>query len=326
VARAGAALPLELDWNAPAACPSADEVRSGVERSAVVRPGATPHPLAARAEVEQRAGRWVLRLHTVQDGAEGDRIIQANSCASLTRAAVLVLALALGQGIEAEPVAPSASPPTPPSPASPPAPAPSAPELKPEAAPPPAQPTETPPVTRAVRQFFAWSATANARARGDWGPFPGGAGIGVGAGVDATHGWWGASARVSAWPGMTTNTGVQLQTSFQGAGGSLSACARTSVVRFVGLSACAGFQAALIQYASTGYEARSGAAPWLAVLAAVRARVLIVNPVHVEAGFEVPWSPYPPSFALFGPGSATTGVYTVPAFVPEATLGLAFDI
>jgi hypothetical protein len=125
---------------------------------------------------------------------------------------------------------------------------------------------------------------------------------------------------------MTTNPGVQLQTTFQGAGGSLSACARTSVLGVVGLSACAGFQAALIQYASTGYEARSGAAPWFAALAAVRARVLIVHPVHVEVGVEVPWTPSPPSFALSGPGTATTGVYTVPAFVPEATLGLAFDI
>src|SRR5260221_7209718 len=63
--RSFAASPLELTWNAPAACPESAAVYHDVERSL----GPTPaHRVVARADVtELAADRWSVRLTTEVD-------------------------------------------------------------------------------------------------------------------------------------------------------------------------------------------------------------------------------------------------------------------
>src|SRR5271170_4461784 len=101
---------LDLVWNAPAECPTGESVKAQIERAIHLAAGHTLPRLQATADIEPSAGRWVLHLHTVRDGVAGDRDLDSDSCASLARATVLVLSLALGEGDSAQ----LATPPVPP--------------------------------------------------------------------------------------------------------------------------------------------------------------------------------------------------------------------
>ena len=85
--RAEAAAPLTLTWDAPAGCPTAADVRAEYERLVRSSSGRTLPALTAEAHIEPRGPRWALRLRTVRDGIPGERELEADSCASLARAA-----------------------------------------------------------------------------------------------------------------------------------------------------------------------------------------------------------------------------------------------
>jgi hypothetical protein len=93
-ARAGAAAPVDRTWSAPAGCPSGQDVRGEIDRLARMPPGRTAAPLSVDARVEPRGARWLLHLRTLREGLEGERELDADSCASLAHAAALVVALA----------------------------------------------------------------------------------------------------------------------------------------------------------------------------------------------------------------------------------------
>jgi hypothetical protein len=130
--RAAAADPVDLVWNAPAGCPSRDAVLAEVGR---ILGGPSSRRMGARADVtEVSASHFSLHLTTDLEGAQGERTLDADSCASLAQAAALILAWTLDPtrartavaAPSAPPAAPSApSPPPPPSP--PPSPGPSEP-------------------------------------------------------------------------------------------------------------------------------------------------------------------------------------------------------
>jgi hypothetical protein len=82
--------PVSLAWNAPPGCPSQEAVLGDVRR---ILGTTTSHRATARADVTQQGPeRWSLHLSTVVDGAPGERSLEANSCASLAKAAALILA------------------------------------------------------------------------------------------------------------------------------------------------------------------------------------------------------------------------------------------
>jgi len=56
-------------------------------------------PLSAQAVVQQEGATWHLELTTEMDGRRGTRRLEADSCEGLARAATLVLALTLGEGL-----------------------------------------------------------------------------------------------------------------------------------------------------------------------------------------------------------------------------------
>lgn len=99
-ARAEDALPLELDWDAPPGCASAEEIRTELARIARVRAGRTVAPLTARGRIERNAGSYRLSLHTEQGGVAGERTLVASDCRALEREVTLVLAVAFGEGVE----------------------------------------------------------------------------------------------------------------------------------------------------------------------------------------------------------------------------------
>ena len=152
-------MPLALDftWTAPDTCPTRAEVVEQLSKAVDSGTKELP-PLTARAVVQQDGTTWRLELETELDGRHGTRLLEADSCEGLTRAATLVLALTLGEGLarrQAEAEARAAEPPPPPKPPPPPP--------KPPAPPPPALPV--------VPRWSLWAgAGAGTDALGAWGP------------------------------------------------------------------------------------------------------------------------------------------------------------
>jgi hypothetical protein len=99
-ARAEDAMPLELEWEAPQGCASAEQIRSELARIAHVRPGRTVAPLTARGRIEKIGGSYRLSLRTEQEGVTGERTLVASDCRALEREVTLVLAVAFGEGVE----------------------------------------------------------------------------------------------------------------------------------------------------------------------------------------------------------------------------------
>ena len=113
--------PFDLDWRAPAGCPSPDRVRSEITRLI----GADAHPEGVNhvtGEITaQEGGSYLVRLSLEQAGRSGERTLVGATCAEVSRAAALLIALAIEPGaaqVEPEP-APSPPPPAPPPPAPP---------------------------------------------------------------------------------------------------------------------------------------------------------------------------------------------------------------
>jgi hypothetical protein len=333
-APARAEVPLTLTWDAPAGCPTAADVRAEVERLVRFPPGRAPSPLVAEGHVEARDGRWRLRLRTERDGLPGERELEADSCASLAHAATLVMALAFGLGAPEPPAPPppveerprppprprvvEAPPPPPPIVEAPPPPPPVAPPPKKEPEPEPvivvAPPPPRPPVT--------WSVAAESRV--SRGPAPD-VGWAVGVGLDATVGRVVAGVRAVGWlPGdvsVASTPPARVQVS--GAGATLSLCGLALRRARVSLAGCAfGGGAALAGSSTGGLTAKSVTAPWYEAGAALRGRLRVAGALHLDLALEAAASVTRPRFALDGQGD----VYTVPAFVPAAVLGLSFDI
>lgn len=111
-------LPLELDWQAPSGCPSADDIRTELRRLARPRPGRALVPLKAHGEIAERARSFVLQLTTEVAGERGSTVLESERCADLQRGATLVLALIFGDTVELSeaddgPVRPVAASPSP---------------------------------------------------------------------------------------------------------------------------------------------------------------------------------------------------------------------
>jgi hypothetical protein len=329
-APARADAPLELRWIAPAGCPTADDVRAEFARLVRVPAAAAAPALSADARIEARGARFVLRLRTVRDGREGEREIEAESCASLARAAALVLVLAYGQGQE-----PADAPPdveehrAPPRPR---APTPRAPvETVPEAPPPPAPappPASPPTVVRvapppppAAPERAVWSVAAEAGAGGS--PIPG-PGLRLGLGLDRAAGRFAATLRLEGWtpteaPTAASGVGVR----YEGLGASLGACVIPVRGARLALLACASGGLTALRGASTGAVSnRSATAPWTTIAPALRARVRLVGRVHLDARAELRVSLDRPRFAVLYLGD----VSQVPLLIPAGILGISIDI
>jgi len=330
-APARASLPLTLTWEAPAGCPTSDDVRAELERLVRFPPGHTPPALIANGHIETRDGRWRLRLRTARDGLPGERELEADTCASLARAATFVLALAFGVGdggpedapspsaVDEHPARPAPRPRVVEAPAvvAPPPPAPAAPP--PVLAPTPTVVTTAPPSRVAVPTI--WSVVAESRVSD--GPLPG-VDWGAGVGVDVTRGRFVARLHVVTWlPTDDPVAGTAVRTRFSGVGLDPSICG-ISVERWrLTLAACTvGGVAALHGASSGGLTAGAATAPWYTVGAAVRVRLRLARAVHAELLYEADTSLTRPRFALTYVGD----VHALPRVVSGLGLGFAVDL
>jgi hypothetical protein len=328
-----AAVPLDLTWDAPAGCPSAADVVAEVERLAHEPSTEAPTRLAAEAHIEPRDARWHLRLLTRRDGVAGERVLEADSCASLAHAATLVLVLALGEGQAPRPV------PAAPAPAPPPRPAMRAAPLAPPtravvepAAPPPEPPVVVTPalplaptlvrqaVPRPARAPVTWDVAAEARV--GWGPTP--ADVGYDVGLDVARGRSVAMLRLAGWPsddGATAAPGVRAR--YEAGGATLSACVAAVRAARVVVAGCVGAGAAAVRGASAGAPFDGAAtAAWYTVTPALRVRVHLAGAVHVEARVDGTTSLTRPRFVVGNFGE----VYTVRRFAPASVVGLSVDL
>jgi hypothetical protein len=99
---------VDLVWNAPPGCPTREAVLAEVRRALT---SATLRPAVTRADVSRLASeRWSVHLVTNVGGVEGERSLEADSCAALVTATALIVAWTIDPLHAAQVV------PTPPSP------------------------------------------------------------------------------------------------------------------------------------------------------------------------------------------------------------------
>ncbi|MET0341267.1 MAG: hypothetical protein ABW252_09700 [Polyangiales bacterium] len=120
-ARARAASELDLQWPAIAGCPRRAQTIARVEDQLGRKLGEVDDALRAEVRITRSALGFTLTLETAHGGTRGQRTFQAARCDEAQEAAVLVIALALGQAEAARaaeqeraPEAPAAEPTPPP--------------------------------------------------------------------------------------------------------------------------------------------------------------------------------------------------------------------
>jgi hypothetical protein len=168
-----------------------------------------------------------------------------------------------------------------------------------------------------------WSLAVEARAAR--GPLPG-ASFGASAGLDLARGHLLASLRGDAWlpsdePAPPSGSaGVSERVTAYG--GTAALCAATTGERRAVLAGCLGARAAAVRASLSGAPISSPqVAAWVAAVPAVRARVRLAGPLHLEAALEVAASLVRPSFA-----ATNLPAVEVPRFVPAGVLGLSVDL
>jgi len=112
LAAAPARAQLELRWDAPVECPTADDVRAEVTR---LLGGSMPPDLSLRADGEATRSDdgWTMHLRTSMGGEDGEREIAGERCEELGEAAALILALMIDPAAVAETEAAEPTPPEP---------------------------------------------------------------------------------------------------------------------------------------------------------------------------------------------------------------------
>jgi hypothetical protein len=307
-------LPVKLAWDAPVECPTKSDVLGELERIARVRSGRVLPSISAEAKIERTDdGRYRLELRTEREGRRGVTELDASNCVSMKRGVTLILALALGDGVEVvdEKVA---------------APSPAVNDRDPSSPAPLA--VETPRTISAPehregdemyrRKSMRWSPWIGAV--GAWGLLAQPS-IGNRAGVALGQLRWEAVADVTFWPPVSGARVQSIDASFWAVVGAIGACGRAPIGEW-SVAACAAFEAGAIRGRSLGaFRDGSATAPWYAA----RPSLVLTGPIYgllkLRAEADLSIAPVPPRFAIESLGD----VYVVARYVPAVFLGLAFD-
>lgn len=316
---------IEIEWPRRPECPSADALRSDVERR-LGRPlgDFVGRDIRATAEIEPTEAGWRLRLHLLQAGVGGTRALEAETCALLARATALLLALAIDPvalaRAEAMPTDEAVEPPEPSPPSDPPATREAHPEPAPNrpssSEPPLRPPTRAKPERSRVRGFVAPGGFVAA------GMLPGvGGGVQLSTGVLAPRSRFAVSGRFfperkQALP-IDPSAGVAVRAWTVAAQG----CFRSTPAKALELPVCAQIEAG--QLSGRGFGVRQSRTESAAWVAAGLGPGLAWVPVHwlsIEIDLAAIFRITRPVFAL-----ANVGDVHRPALVGlRATLGVAF--
>jgi len=268
-----------------------------------VKPGRVVKPISAQAKITRTsAGRYELSLRTQREDQTGDTDLDAPACPVLKRGVTLVLALALGDGVDL--IDDKASTALAPPERAAPAPARARPHQRESA--------ET--LTSPMR-LAPWLA-----ATGAWG-FIGKPSFGGQFGLTAGQTHWEALGRASLWPRQSAARVAGVDASFSAIVGALGVCGREPIGAW-SLSGCATFELGAIHGSSSGaFRDGSATAPYYAVGPSVVLTMPLYGPatLRFEAGLGVALNP--PHFVI----ASFREVYAVERFVPALSLGLAFE-
>lgn len=91
---------VEIDWNAPANCPSEEDVLARLVE--LVGPSLDSVELRARATIEPVDGRFRLTLHVLDGSVDRARVIVSDTCADLAGAAAVALVFLLQEAESSE--------------------------------------------------------------------------------------------------------------------------------------------------------------------------------------------------------------------------------
>jgi hypothetical protein len=273
-------LPLDLAWNAPAACPDAqserDEVRRRVGQLAGDR--RTTRVFADIAIRSDASGAFQLSLRTRVGDTTGERDLTGRDCRQLADAAALVLALLINPDAALAPV--------PPPPASPPS------------LPAPPNPAEADPARVAHLAAGIEGALATSL-------LPGVA-AGLSTRLSFLHGPLEVSLRAGGYfpKEQTTAAYPGARASFYLLESALSLCARTSPTRPMSAVVCLGGAALRLHGESAGVSTPGAAtAYWPEALAEVAGYLRLTRRARLRIGTEVRGLGHRPDFAILGLGS-----------------------
>ena len=311
-AQATGPLPIDLTWDAPAECPTHDEVMAELMRITRVKPGRSVTPIHAQAKIERIGeGRYRLQLRTQREDQTGDTDLDAATCPVLKRGVTLVLALALGDGVdlvdEKAPPEPAEAPPQPPAVAPP----------VPRKMPPPA-PKLTAPRVQAGLRATPWLALSGA-----WGQTAKPA-FGPQLGMELGQIHWHALAQVSFYPARAADAVQGIEAAYGSLFGALGGCARAPL-RAWSVSACLSFEVGGIRGSSRAasqpvFEGGSAIAPWYAVAPALVVTGPLAGRLHFRFAAALSIAKDPPHFAVHGVNGS---VFEAARFVPALSLGLS---
>lgn len=307
VARADA-LPVTLEWDAPAECPTQAEVLGELSRITRVKPGRVVTPIHARAQIDRTSNKYRLHLRTEREDQTGDTDLDASDCGVLKRGVTLVLALALGDGVDVMDEKPEDAPPATPE---------RAPRQAPAPPPPPPRPRRDSPMNSAKTDTLAFvPALSGTIASG----FLGKAAFGAQLSLTGETRHFAAFAEASAWPEQTTAHVQGVAAQLEALSGALGACARDPLGALA-LSACARFTLGAIHARSEG-AFRNGAstAPYFALGPALVLTAPLAGKVQLRAEAALDIALAPPQFEEQNFGR----IYAVSSVIPLLSLGLAW--
>jgi hypothetical protein len=96
-------IPIDLQWSAPAECPSRDAVLEDAAHVLSQAPELRSHATARADITRDEWGQWHAALSVDADGAHSDRVLDAESCQAIAKAAALIVALAVERKEPAQP-------------------------------------------------------------------------------------------------------------------------------------------------------------------------------------------------------------------------------
>lgn len=253
-ARHALAAESRFEWDAPAACPSGEQVRAALGELLGPAPLDFGPFLSVRAYVEKRGSEWELVLDLDDGERKRSRIIDAPECVDLVEAARVAIALAVdgereaGAGLGANAHGLEGAP----SEAAAPSPATSS--VAPDA---PLGPLPDAPASEASpRATYGLHATALV----DGAAAPGAA-LGVSVGAELLQGPWSVGPYLLFLPGEEEAAGAVALVRFSLLAGGLHACYRLSA-SVVQTRACAGVEVGRLYSSGKGLVDANGYSDW----------------------------------------------------------------
>jgi hypothetical protein len=305
-----------LTWDAPAGCPTADEVLDEVDRN-LVEPDGAPTPVTATVRVSADPGEvWQASLILDVFGARTERRFRAESCAAIAAATAIIIAVAVQDASVEDASVEGAS------------------VASPNPAPPlPAQDGGTPRPTTAPSAARAEAAQPYMMANGlvDWDTMPSppapGLEIAVGQGWSANRWRLRLVAGADLFPSHPPPTDVQFLGAVNGAfwllGVSGRGCLGVAMSRLE-IGPCLGAEL-VAMHASGGGNVNSGLPSlsnetlyWFSLLGSVAASWNVSGPMDVVLRADLV---VPTQRKIFGIENNVLQAYRVPAFAVRGALG-----